>query len=83
MALLSLTSPPREADPVPHQLQREESGAHQQARAENAMFRYKRVLGDRLRARMFDAQEREAMIGMLVINRMTELRMPESTAVVN
>ena len=47
------------------------------------MFRYKRVLGDRLRARMFDAQEREAMIGMLVINRMTELRMPESTAVVN
>ena len=62
---------------------RKESGAHQQARAENAMFRYKRVLGDRLRARLFDAQEREAMIGVLVINRMTELGMPESVAVVN
>ena len=68
---------------VGRQQWRKESGAHQQARAENAMFRYKRVLGDRFRARMFDAQEREAMIGVLVINRMTELGMPESAAVVN
>ena len=41
------------------------------------------AIGSGLRARMFDAQEREAMIGVLVINRMTELGMPESTAVVN
>jgi hypothetical protein len=61
---------------------RKESGAHQQARAENGMFRYKRVIGDGLRARRFEAQEREAMIGVLVINRMTELGMPKSVAVV-
>lgn len=40
---------------------RKESGAHQQARGENAMFRYKRIVGDRLRAKRFRAQRREAM----------------------
>lgn len=59
---------------------RKESGAHQQARAENAMFRFKRIIGDELRARRFEAQEREAMIGVLVINRMTEVGMPKSVA---
>ncbi len=61
---------------------RQESGAHQQARAENGMFRYKRSIGDGLRARRLEAQLREAMIGVLVINRMTELGMPQSVAVV-
>ena len=61
---------------------RKESGAHQQARAENGMFRYKRILGDGLRARRFEAQKREAMIGVNAINRMTELGMPKSVAVV-
>ncbi len=32
---------------------------------------------------MFDTQEREAMIGVLVIYRMKELGMPKSVAVVN
>ncbi len=31
---------------------RKESGAHRQARAENVMFRYKRLIGDRLRAKI-------------------------------
>ncbi len=56
---------------------RKESGAHQQARAENAIFRYKRVSGDRLRVRNFEAQQREAMIAVNVLNRMAELGMPE------
>lgn len=61
---------------------RKESGAHQQARAENGMFRHKRNIGDRLRAREFEAQKREAMIAVNAINRMTQLGMPQSVAVV-
>ena len=61
---------------------RKESGAHQQARAENGMLRYKRILGDGLRARRLEAQKREEMIGVNVLNRMTELGMPKSAAVV-
>ena len=57
------------------------SGAHQQARAENAMSRYKRIIGDRLRAKRLEAQKREAAIAVNAINRMTELGMPESVQV--
>ena len=60
---------------------RKESGAHQQARAENGMYRYKRIIGVGLRARTFDAQWREAMIGVNVLNRMTELGTPKSDAI--
>jgi len=60
---------------------RKESGAHQQARAENGMYRYKRIIGDGLRARTFEAQAREAMIAVNVLNRMTELGMPESVKI--
>ena len=60
---------------------RKESGAHQQARAENGMFRYKRIVGDHLRARTFERQKREAMIGVNIVNRMTVLGMPESQAI--
>ena len=54
------------------------SGYRQQARVENLFGRYKRVLGDGLRARDPDAQNREAMIGCHVLNRMLELGRPES-----
>ncbi len=60
---------------------RKESGAHRQARAENAVYRYKRIIGDRLRARRPEAQTKEAMIAVSVLNRMTELGVPESVAV--
>ena len=60
---------------------RKEAGAHQQARAENGMFRYKRIIGDALRSRKPDAQEREAMIAVDVINRMTALGVPQSEAI--
>jgi hypothetical protein len=60
---------------------RKESGAHRQARAENGIFRFKRIIGDGLRAKRFEAQEREAPIGMLEINRMTELGTPQPVAV--
>ena len=61
---------------------RQESGAHQQARAENGMYRYKRIIGDRLRAQHRESQKREALIAVNVINRMTALGMPESAKIV-
>ena len=61
---------------------RKESGAHQQARAENAMLRYKRIIGDGLRAMKPDAQAREAKIAVNVLNRMTLLGRPESVRIV-
>ncbi len=57
---------------------RKESGAHRQARAENGMYRYKRIIGDRLRAQHREAQKKESLIAVNVINRMTALGMPES-----
>lgn len=60
---------------------RKESGAHRQARAENGMYRYKRIIGDRLRSKLFDSQKREALIAVNAINRMTALGMPESVKV--
>ena len=61
---------------------RKESGAHRQANAENGMSRYKRIVGDRLRARHCQAQRKEALIAVHVINRMTALGMPESVKIV-
>jgi hypothetical protein len=60
---------------------KKESGYHQQARAENAFMRYKRILGDRLHARDGDTQIVEARLACNILNRMTELGMPASYAV--
>lgn len=45
------------------------------------MYRYKRIVGDALRARQPEAQKREALIAVNVINRMTGFGMPVSLAV--
>ena len=50
---------------------RKESGAHRQARAENGMYRYKHLIVDRLCAKHLEAQKREALIAVNVLNRMT------------
>jgi hypothetical protein len=42
------------------------------------MFRYKTIVGDRLSARKWQTQVAEVKIKLDVINRMTELGMPES-----
>jgi hypothetical protein len=68
-------------DAVGRRRWRKESGANQQARAENGMYRFKQILGPRLRSRSEEGQQREAMIGVNILNRMTELGMPESVAV--
>ncbi len=48
----------------------------------NGMYRYKRIIGDRLRAQHREAQEKEALIAVSIINRMTALGMPESAKIV-
>jgi Transposase DDE domain len=61
---------------------RKEAGAHQQARAENAMLRYKRIIGEALRARKMAGQVTESRIAVRALNRMTALGAPSSVAVV-
>jgi hypothetical protein len=60
---------------------KKEAGYHRQARVENAVFRYKSIIGDRLRARHPGAQATEAAIACNILNRMTELGRPASFAV--
>jgi hypothetical protein len=57
------------------------SGYDDQADAEHAFSRFKRVFGDRLRAKRDAAQEREASLACQVLNRMLELGRPLSSPV--
>jgi len=41
--------------------------------AENAFYRYKRIISGRLRAKNEDAQKQEAAIGCAILNRMLEM----------
>ena len=54
---------------------------HRQARVENAFFRYKSIIGDRLRARHSMAQRAEALIACNILNRMMDLGRPVSRAI--
>ena len=45
------------------------------------MYRYKHLIADRLCAKHLEAQKREALIAVNVLNRMTVLGMPESVKV--
>ena len=60
---------------------KKESGYHQQARVENTFFRYKTIIGGRLRARHPKSQEAEAIIACNILNRMITLGKPESLAI--
>ena len=57
------------------------SGYHQQARVENAVFRYKSIIGAGLRARSRGGRKVEASLACGVLNHMTELGRPESSAI--
>jgi hypothetical protein len=59
---------------------KKESGYHRQARVENTFFRYKSIVGGRLRARHPESQEAEALIACNILNRMFELGRPKSFA---
>jgi hypothetical protein len=57
------------------------SGYHRQGTVENAFFRYKSMLGDRLHARGLAAQKAEVAIGCKVLNRMLVLGRPKSVVI--
>ena len=58
-----------------------QSGYYLQSHAENAFYRYKKIIGGRLRANNDDAQKREVAIGCAILNRMLEMCEPLSCAV--
>ncbi len=60
---------------------KKESGYHRQGRVENTFFRYKQILGGKLRARHVQVQEVEAALACRILNRMAELGMPKSVVV--
>jgi len=57
------------------------SGYQRQARVENAVFRYKSIIGDGLRARTPAGRQTEALLACNVLNRMTELGRPVSYSI--
>ncbi len=60
---------------------KKKAGYHRQARVENAIFRYKSMLGDGLRARSAGGQVVETVLACNVLNRMTALGRPMSSAI--
>jgi hypothetical protein len=54
------------------------SGYTRQSIAENTMFRFKQLFGGRLWARRYATQRTEALVKCAVLNRMTQLGMPET-----
>ena len=57
------------------------SGYQRQARVENAVFRYKSIIGDGLRARTPAGRQTEALLACNILNRMTELGRPLSYSI--
>ena len=62
---------------------KKEARYHRQARAENTFFRYKRLLGSRLRARDPGNQRAEARLACKILNRMLQLGAPKSQPIRN
>ena len=58
-----------------------QSGYYLQSHAENPFYRYKRIIGERLRAKNDNAQKRETAIGCAIPNRMLEMGEPLSYTV--
>ncbi len=59
-----------------------DSGYRREGAVENLFFRYQRTLGNSLGACGYESQQREAMIGCNVLNRMAKLGKPECHAIV-
>jgi|SRR3990172_11444153 len=59
---------------------KQESNYHRRSLVETAMFRYKTILGDKMRARSIENQKVEALIGCNLLNAFARMGMPESYA---
>ena len=57
---------------------KQQRGYHRRSLAETQMFRYKQIIGDKLRARRLANQKVESRLGCAILNRMTHLGRPES-----
>ena len=62
-------------------LWKQEVGYHRRSRIETCMSRYKRILGDRLSARLEETQFTEVRIKLNILNRLMDLGMPKSCKV--
>jgi hypothetical protein len=60
---------------------KQESHYHKRSLAENAFYRYKRILGDKLTSRKLENQRTEALLRCHILNKMTLLGMPISEVV--
>jgi hypothetical protein len=54
------------------------SGYSKRSMVENAMYRYKTIMGRRMRSRTFDGQQVEVQLASKILNRMAHLGMPSS-----
>ena len=52
---------------------RRESGYYQQSKVENTFYRYKTIIGKKLRARTEESREVETILGCKILNRFLEL----------
>ena len=66
---------------IGRQAWQKETGDRQQARVAGTFLRYKRILGGSLRAKGFEAQQREATGRCTVLNKMYALGKAQSSAV--
>ncbi len=66
---------------VGRQRWKRETRYHRQGRVENTFFRYKSMIGDRLRSRDPDTQNTEVILGCNILNRMFECGRPRSVAI--
>ena len=57
---------------------KEESNYHRRSLAETGMFRHKQIFGDELSARCFNGQATEIFVRCRILNKMTQIGMPES-----
>ena len=62
---------------------KETSGYHRRAIVETHIGRYKKILGDTLRARTFANQQTRTRLGCAVLNRMLQCAKPESYPIPN
>jgi hypothetical protein len=60
---------------------KKKAGYGRQARVENTFFRYKTIIGGRIRSRHPLSQEAEVVMACSILNRMAGLRRPESFAI--
>ncbi len=78
-------APPQTRDEILRAIRRkgrtgwkQQRGYHRRSLAETQMFRYKQIIGDKLRARRLANQKVESRLGCAILNRMTHLGKPES-----